>query len=148
MKYTNRKIYDLLFNEKENILDFTKPNWYRWIRYEFPFSLLLIYSEKGFNKSCIPAIRETDSFAVFDNKIACIVLEAIDGMEALEFTDRVLEGIVSYDHSNVYYASLTWSSQSKISMEDIVEKNFMILEYAVEYERTNEVLNFEDLHEL
>ncbi len=143
MDFKQNEITEELHRQRENIQKSIEPFWYRLTRYNFPFCMVLFYNHYIDEEECRHELRKTDSYIKLDENIACIFLEALDISTAVTLLERILYTKENqYNNSSKeFYASLVCSSQVK-EEEELINKSFMILEYAFEYKRRNEILDF------
>lgn len=142
MDTKENEMYNILSKHRADIEELIEPFYYRYKRYKFNFCLFIIYSET-LNDDCFyNHIRETDKCTMIDDNLACVAFESMNAMEATTIIEKLL-----YHEQNAfnkpkshYYSSIVCSSPDR---EDIINKSFMILEYAYEYKITNEVLNYD-----
>jgi|GEM_PF-2297194 len=141
MDFKQNEIVDELHSQRENIQKFIEPFLSRWTRYSLPFCMVVFYSKDMSEEHCKQHIRKTDSYIKLEKNLACIALEGLDTNTAISILEQffyIKEN--QYKNSNKeFYASLVCSSQDK---EELINKSFMILEYAFEYKRKNEILDF------
>ena len=142
IKYS--EIYNVLSKERKSIEKLVEPFWYRFTRYKLQFCLLIIYAENLEKEYFNIHIRETDQVVILDKNLLCIVFEANNDKKVTDGIEKLLYNQDGEFHksNNYYYSSMVCASESEGLEANIINRSFMILEYAFEYQKTNEVLNY------
>ncbi|WP_345991409.1 hypothetical protein [Sulfurimonas sp. HSL-1716] len=138
------EIYNVLSKERKSIEKLIEPFWYRFSRYKLQFCLLIIYAKNLDENYFNLHIRQTDEAVILDKNLICIVFESNNDRQMTEGIEKLLYNQDGDFHKsdNYYYSSMVCSSESEGLDANIINRSFMILEYAFEYQKTNEVLNY------
>lgn len=143
MQLKQTKITQELYSQREKIQQIIEPFWYRYERYNLSFCLLIFYSINHNEELNKQHIHITDEITRLNKDLTCIIFESMNINTALSAIEKKLSNLTDLfqKENQVYYASVVCSAQSE-SAEELINKSFMIMEYAYEYEQQNQILDF------
>lgn len=147
MERKNDEFYRFLATQRDTIKEMVEPYWYRCTRYGLEFCFVSIYADDLDEKYFTCNMRKTDGCAILDDKFAYLIIEASDDQIIPGVLEKLVYNKEAYFHqaNNHYYGAVVCSSQCEGIEDNIVNKSFMILEYAYEYNLSNQILTVDSL---